>query len=233
MVCKLRGRAVLVGGILSMVVRLAVAGELGDTWAWQGVYAGLHVGVADGNLRGIQDCCVFDPGDDPGNLNLDGVIGGFYLGSDFKFDRIVVGLEGDLSGSNIKDSQFSQSETPPNFSTIDIGLFSTIRGRAGWDLGDVTVFATGGVAFVDADYTMADPGTAKPLGEVNLFGVGWVAGGGFEWAVSPSVSLRTEGLYLGFNTRKSTAELTSDSEPGDFVELQNLYIFRLGVSYHF
>lgn len=217
----------------SFLVLAPLIASANDAAPWQGPYAGVHIGGAGASLDGVQDGGAVDPGDDPGNLDPFGVIGGVQVGANWQFDRIVVGLDGDFSVAGVNDTQTSVSETPANISTIDIEYTSTIRGRAGYAFGDVLLYATAGVAFVSADYTVVDPGTANPSGTASLFDVGWTAGGGAAWAVTDDVVVRAEGLFLGLDERESTADIVSDSNDGDFVSLDNLYLFRLGLSYRF
>jgi len=95
--------------------------------------------------------------------------------------------------------------------------FATLRGRAGYAFGPWLPYAVVGVAvgrFNDAtSVTVIDAMTQLPLpgtflgtfqqsgsdGRKNIFAFGVAAGLGVDWAITPSVFLRAEWEFIGFN----------------------------------
>ena len=78
----------------------------------------------------------------PGTLagNPQGFVGGITYGSNYQFDRLVIGIDSDFDFSNIKSSQtFTGAFTGVPFTVSanhEIKWFSTTRARAGFLLSD-------------------------------------------------------------------------------------------------
>lgn len=206
---------------------VAAQGAEADTWS--GLYSGIHLGQGFADLTGIQDCCADDPGDDPDNLDPAGGLIGLQIGVNVQRDDLVYGGILDASVGAIRDSQFSLSETPPNESGLSVDGLASLRARVGLVRGDALIFATGGLGYVSADYWMRDPGAAIPFGRADLSGFGPVIGGGVEWRIREGTSVVLEALHFAVDTRADTSGLTSDSDPGDFVNLRDVTVLRLGL----
>jgi outer membrane immunogenic protein len=112
----------------------------------------------------------------------------------------------------------------------DSDWFATVRGRVGWAFDRVLVYATGGVVFTDdggnknvgfgitngsqvgAPFYIS-PAAAAAGALVNngggFFGgnsnndVGWVLGGGVEWAFTNNLTFKVEGLWVGFDNNNN------------------------------
>jgi outer membrane immunogenic protein len=142
---------------------------------WTGFYVGAHIG--------------YGLGEDRFGGSASGAIGGIQLGHNTQFSNIVIGLEADLTGSDI----------------IATSLFGTVRGRVGFTIDRVLIYATAGVMAADFE---------------NIFGnstvlSGVVTGAGVEWMFAHHWSAKFE--YL-----------VADLEFG--IELST---FKFGVNYRF
>jgi outer membrane immunogenic protein len=167
---------------------------------------------------------VYDPGTgpaagvfDPPARSIDGSgwFGGGQVGFNYQTGALVWGLEADGAWANL--------EGEDTFTTVDfagdgkkdytwkigtrLDAFGTVRGRLGVLAGDnLLFFGTGGVALgrVTADETVTGydgqgfpaSGTVTALASASQNLVGWTAGGGAEWKLTPSVSLKAEYLYV-------------------------------------
>ena len=75
----------------------------------------------------------------------------------------------------------------------------------------------------------------------NFDDVGGVVGGGVEWAASQSIRVRAEGLYYWFEEEKDLFAVCprnnqngcSGARQGEFIEFDDVYVFRVGASYYF
>src|SRR5262245_57193146 len=102
---------------------------------WSGLYVGAHAGYGWGDVKsGAIDA--YDPIDEyvgsmPGvKYDMSGTIGGVQIGYNFQFNRMVLGIEADISASGIEGSH---NETENDFrTTTKIEWLSTIRGRIGF-----------------------------------------------------------------------------------------------------
>lgn len=142
-----------------------------------------------------------------------GFIGGGDVGYNYQISKWVLGIEADLSGANIKGSA-AQTGTatvvslitfPVNGSAIGeqkLDLFGTVRGRVGVVAADrLLIYATGGLAYghVESSTSTGDVPTQATIlpaqGSTSGMRAGWTVGGGFEWALAPHWSFKTEYLY--------------------------------------
>jgi outer membrane immunogenic protein len=221
-----------------LVASSAIAGEAVD---WSGFYAGVHGGFGSSSLEGVYDSDDIDPGDvfvDDGEgtfaLNADDFVGGVQVGYSKQFEKFVIGIEGDLSLANWSDS-LKYGSDDDELSTNTRWLASA-RGRFGLALGDMFVFATGGLAWSDTsftgndDYPDTDPGE---IGTVDFGEVGVVYGAGLEYALGGGFAVKAEGLVYRFDQEIDITDLQSDTKPGDTVTFNDAVVVRAGLNYRF
>lgn len=205
----------------AMLAISATAAKAADVYEptvfdWSGFYAGLNAGYAFGG----EDAVGLLPGfGNVGDLNLNGVYGGVGAGLNYQMDQIVLGIEGDIQLGDISDSDsalFAMSD--------DANYFGTLRARAGIAFDSALIYATGGLAFSSFDYEVVGPGVNID----NSFSkVGYVFGGGLEYAFDEAWSFKAEYLYASFGSKNlSSGGQTTKATP-DF------HTIRIGVNYHF
>ncbi len=169
---------------------IAIAGAIGfaaeGTFAqsahdWTGFYAGGAVGYG-----------FFDAKDRPpfgnGGPDPDGVMGTAFVGANFQTDQFVLGVEADISGGDLKESR--DWLTP-----LEINYVGTLRGRAGFSMGDMLLYATGGFAYSRMTATHSIPTVSAR----EIF-VGWTVGGGIDLQAGEKWFLRAEYLYTDLGT---------------------------------
>jgi opacity protein-like surface antigen len=200
--------------------------------SWRDVYVGLNGGGAWSSPQSNVAVVPVGPAAASGpvaaastivdrNNSLGGFIGGFQFGANWRFDNnIVAGVETDLhavSGNTDTKWQASQTtvggETFANYGqrTATLSYLGTLRGRLGYLVTPtVQVYGTGGLSYGGivsntALYTQrvgaASPTQTNPFSQATL--VGWTAGGGVEWALSPNWSVKVE--YLRYDLGESAA----------------------------
>jgi len=215
------------------VVLTATHPLIAEEYDWSGLYGGVNLAAPATNLTGIQDCCGDDAGDDPGNLNLGGVVGGLHIGYNVMRDATLFGLEADLMADLGDASQDSLSESPHNTSTISVAGLGSIRARLGRANDDGMAFLTLGASYADATYTMEDPDGTDSEGSADLSGWGYVIGGGVALPLTETTHLSLSYERHLFDTRVDTSDLTTDSNAEDFVQLDSIDMLRLAVSLRF
>jgi outer membrane immunogenic protein len=167
---------------------------------------------------------------------------GAQVGCNAQWGMAVLGVEGDWQWTNTAtaaDAAYGSFFTPgtavPNtFITpshtehVDVTQrwFATARGRAGftpWER--VLIYATGGIAWANyqsntavAFATPANPFTSPYSGAVHAGSastnqMGWVVGGGLEWAMTNNWSVKAEYLYLRFDSFSYASPLTAAAVP--------------------
>lgn len=173
-------------------------------WSWTGFYVGGHVGGgwSQGNATTtttiVSDTAVL-------GQNGSGVVGGAQIGYNWQFaPNWVLGIEGDVSGTGIRKTAIAPVTIggfvpAPGINQIaerDISWLATVRGRFGYAADRWLVYATGGGAWGEANYT-AGPAWAGIFNPATFSSTksGWTVGGGVEYAVANNWTVRAEYLY--------------------------------------
>ena len=140
----------------------------------------------------------------------------------WQYGRLVFGPEADLSLSTVKQSKINVVTTnywtvpavnpPSSFSNLataeaSVNWITTARGRVGFALSDWLFFATGGLAVAGFD-VQSTANSASSLKYNNTI-LGYVAGAGFQRALTPELSVRLEYQYLGFPSKTYSSALSS------------------------
>ena len=181
-------------------------------FTWTGIYVGGQIGYAwtsgNNNFTGFDP---FFPGAPFLSTSIggtpSGVIGGANVGYNYQINQWVLGLEGSVDGTSLKNTAaafFPDGTTLSAHSTADIQ--GSIRGKLGvaWDR--ALIYGTGGVAFggFNTDVSIANTGFlngGNPFfasGNVSTTRVGWTVGGGIQYAVTNNWSIFAEYRYTNF-----------------------------------
>jgi outer membrane immunogenic protein len=222
-------------------------------YSWYGLFIGIQGGYGfAGKAIAYTPNAVYAPlfaaGAVPPGVADDprGFIGGITYGTNFQFDRLVIGTISDWSFTDIRES--GTYGPVPGFTTTvtaeqHLKYFSTTRGRAGFLMTDNwLLYGTGGLASGRLEsssvFNLVAPGACAGAGNCP-FGTrtktlwGWTAGGGIEFANGPW-SLRAEYLYYDLGTLNYT--VTDPSLPGGVINASNKVsgnLVRGALSYRF
>ncbi|PBB16553.1 outer membrane protein [Mesorhizobium sp. WSM4313] len=148
-------------------------------WTWQGFYAGAfgagtleHYKIREPNIGADVTHNVGSP-----------TIGGF-AGYNFQSGNIVYGVEGEL-GYRFKKGHFHDVPGPGDVDQ-SLGLFGSVKGRVGMEMGGVLPYLTAGVT--------ASQLKTHPIGfaERNGTAVGGIVGAGVDVPLTHNVFLRGE-----------------------------------------
>jgi outer membrane immunogenic protein len=224
---------------------------------WTGVYLGGNAGAAGTNASFATSIL---PGTYLGNIpiNLNAInaagtgtgggtpkfTGGLQLGYNLQMGSMVFGLEADINGLTDKAVTTGRGllTTGQAFATENVSKMSglaTLRPRVGFTFDRALIYATGGLAYAQREYTQsyrdilngAFANTAK-----TEYRAGAAIGGGLELALTNTWSIKGEYLYLRFNSASITNTIYSTSGAhnaligtADFTT----QIGRVGVSHKF
>jgi outer membrane immunogenic protein len=210
-------------------------------WTWTGAYIGLNAGEIVNHDTGTMVCTnpghvVFGSGcviAGVGKINAAGFLGGVQAGYNWQMGHLVLGPEFDYQGTTLQGStnfyglfrgipagsvqgQFTASE--------NMTSFQTERLRLGFASGRSLIYATGGWAqanvTLSSDLSIATIPVRFP-GTVSLSRSGWTEGLGGEWAVSPRMTMKIEGLLYTLQPYRTA-----------FAEVPNLG-YTIGKDYYF
>ena len=251
-------RSILAASLALAAVSTASAGDLAvphykaaplqSAYSWGGGYAGLQGGyglsnessdIGGGNANGVA---VVGSGAVPNHIKTEargGFIGG-HTGYNWQNGQIVYGLEGDINWADIKggDTRVLAFAPISLTTTGNSGLdwFGSVRGRLGYlATQHLMLYGTGGVAFGgvtgNSSIVLAAPAPfgASALAGYNETKVGWVAGGGIEWAAFQNIRLRAEYKYLDFGSHTMASGGTVAGTPVAFVSTQKDAFHTVGV----
>jgi outer membrane immunogenic protein len=175
---------------------------------WNGLYFGLNGGAIWGDFtkgaNGIGGKTSFT--------------GGLTAGYQQQFGQFVAGVEGDYNYSGLSGNGLT---VPAGIATKgELTSFGTLRGRLGFALDRALVYGTGGFALGQTSFKGVP-------GSVSGSKMGYVIGGGLEYAFTQNVSLKTEYLYMPINAT-NLGVLGPGTKGG-----VNPHIVRAGVNYRF
>ncbi len=174
---------------------------------YNGLYAGVNAGYADHNTRRTDADALLG---ESATLSADAssATGGVQVGYNWQSHCTVWGIEADWQWSGA-DAKGDMAPNLPQLTTFTTNMqwFSTLRGRYGVMVDQTLIYGTVGVAFagIHDNWTVGPPFVAPPFVSAwTNVRVGLAAGGGLEYAWTPTVSLRAEALYLAFSDNSHT-----------------------------
>jgi outer membrane immunogenic protein len=196
-------------------------------------------------------------------LSAEGFIGGAQVGYAFRVaPALVVGVEADFQMGGADD----RASTSGAFGTTTLGVttrhelqwFGTLRGRLGYLVSDrLLIFGSGGLAvgksetegslsnlsapgvlFITANTTISNcvGGQTCLAGSSSRQSAGFVFGGGFEWALTNTITLKAEYLRLdlGSETVRMTTVAPTTGNAFVDVKVKHAYdIARMGLNVRF
>jgi outer membrane immunogenic protein len=168
--------------------RAAPSGYIPAQFLWTGFYLGAGVGYGWGTASFI------DPfSGATASPSLKGLLVGGVTGINYQISSVVIGVEGDFTGSWAKGS--AVDSTGNNLET-SVFWTASITGRLGWAFDRLLIYGKGGVAFDYDRDTVTVVSGASAIGSTNR--VAWTVGGGVEYAVTEHWTGRIEYDYFKF-----------------------------------
>jgi len=189
--------------VLALMAYPAVAQD------WSGAYIG-GFGAYEHATRDMSVPSIYNRRRTPDRL---GWGAGGLAGYNRQINSLLVGAELDLSWSDVEPRMtflpVQGTQAIHTYTTFD--YLASLRGRAGYALGPLLLYATGGLAWMHAQSHLGvTTGTPPNWGAfvLNDFAIaqhwGWVAGTGIEYRVipnlAPPVALRAEWLHYEFSS---------------------------------
>lgn len=214
--------------------------EPAPAFSWSGFYAGVNAGYAWGETKGTDVDGWTNAANAPWTAKAkgDGFTGGGQIGYNFQMNQIVFGGEADISYLDVSGRSVRNPGFLDNYVASGDGFLGTVRGRLGFSFDRMMVYGTGGLAFGDTGSKWVDDGGGTQFTLNSDTQVGWTAGGGLEYAMTDTMSLKAEYLYYDLGTEN----VSFNNAPGGFCanaptcnfKLDNTgSIFRVGVNFRF
>jgi outer membrane immunogenic protein len=238
---------------------------------WTGFYVGGHIGYGWGNkdfslpdLAGQkfgdcqgnhQECFDFSKLSSPAlSHKLAGLLGGVQAGFNLQSGAFVYGAEGQLSWTGMKEDSLSKlgefhfvncwydvTKEIDLKAHTDVNWVATLAGRIGYAVDRVLIYAKGGVAFADQDYSWIVTKGSKDLATAKFSDTrtGWMVGGGAEWALWHNWSAKLEYNYMDFGTETINVAANvclygTCSKKDVRVDIdEHMHVVKLGINYRF
>lgn len=166
-----------------------------SAYDWSGAYVGVNAGIvySDAPISTFNFADgAFTDGETP--IYANGALLGVTAGFNTNMAGVVVGVEGDASWANVHGER---SGADGDFEA-SLDSLLTLRGRLGFTSGNALFYGTAGVAAGHASYSAtlqnAFPFDPVVTAEASGFVGGVVGGAGVEFALTDTLSIKTEGL---------------------------------------
>jgi outer membrane immunogenic protein len=193
-----------------------------QVFSWTGFYVGGSVGWGFTNGSGTFTTAL---GPDPFTVTSNAFVGGAQVGYNWQAGPFVLGAEADFQGTSASGS-LSANAGPAISATARTPWFGTLRGRVGYALDNILLYATGGGVYGDSSWS-GSVSTVGNFSSATTFGT-WTLGAGAEMAFWGCWSAKLEYLFVGTPSTTPTVP-TVTAVSGN----AGNNIIRLGANYHF
>jgi outer membrane immunogenic protein len=215
--------------------------------SWTGFYFGVNGGYGwsgDHNLT-VEACEIYcySTYQASKKISSEGPFGGGQIGYNWQAGSLVFGIETDLQGAgisgngsvNVLDGDYTLAS---GSAKSELDWFGTVRGRIGYLVApQALVYFTGGFAYGGVKDTLSL--TSPFFGPFGSFTAskegtktGYVLGGGLEYKINPSWSLKGEYQYIDLGTDKLSATDYCGFATTSFKADHTYNTVRLGLNYH-
>jgi outer membrane immunogenic protein len=197
-------------------------GPAPQVFSWTGFYIGGNAGYGWAKASGTLTTAT---GTESFTASGSGFLGGGQAGYNWQVGPAVFGAEADFQGTTAS-GPFSATAGPTISATEKVPWFGTVRGRLGYAIDRVMLYATGGAVYGDTTMN-GTVSTVGPFSNSTTFW-SWTAGAGVEAAFWGCWSAKLEYLYIGNPSRTPAIPAVTVLSAS-----ANTNIVRAGLNYHF
>jgi len=160
-------------------------------FSWTGCYIGAQAGYAWADAG--YDLNIPPTPASGYDFNANGGVAGGHIGCNLQVNQWVFGIEGDVEWSGLRGDDGGLGGS---IDRIEANWGGSIRGRLGFAVGRTLFYGTGGIAWLDVDYSRPDFDTQV----VSQTLTGWTVGGGIEHAIADNWTGRIEYRFTSFDS---------------------------------
>ncbi|PRA55133.1 outer membrane protein [Brucella pituitosa] len=193
-------------------------------FSWTGGYVGGQIGYGWGKSGLFNGLSTLD-------LKPDGFLGGLYAGYNFDLgNSVVLGIDGDVTYNNLKDSFSATSFGVTNTIESKLRWSGAVRARAGVAVDRFLLYIAGGVAFGSVKNSISATDGVDEIGiSQSKTLTGWTAGAGVDYAATDNVIVRLEYRYTDYGNKDFDFGVPGAAIRDKFKTNE----IRLGVAYKF
>ena len=209
--------------VLAATTALPLAAHAQSNSQWAGFYAGLNAG----GLWSSTSASIVENNSGGGFSGTgSGFVGGAQAGYNYLVGPVLLGGEIDFQGSTMTSSLNGGTSMSTIGATATLPWFSTFRVRAGYPVGSVMPYVTGGAVWGHQRLQGFDSATGSFDASNNFWT--YTVGGGVEGRISERLSAKLEYLWIG---TPDTPLSTPATASVDQRSIGNLV--RVGMNYRF
>ena len=195
---------------LSFILLAALQANAADETAqnnsgydWSGKYIGLYLGYLDVEDDFLDTQFGGNPNFSAGTASDEGAQAGIYAGHNWLNGNVLYGVEADI-GFGDADA-IGTARAGIIFGRAELNWQASLRARLGYVKDDLLVYATGGVNVADFDLDFTFPVPVFGIGdEFSDRLTGYTVGGGLEYAVGDTSTIKFEYRYSDFGSTSSS-----------------------------
>ena len=216
---KLLATVALVG----LCANAASAAELkssvaGSTYNWSGVYGGVDLGFAKGDLSAIDETQpsggfftdLVPAGTEGFRFHDTNIAGGAHLGAQFQWQQWVFGAETSWTLTGVKKTIVSPYFPDSDTETGKLDQYVTAVGRIGYAFGRTLIYAKAGYAGGNVDFKARDNDALVTYRKKD-WQSGYAVGGGVDYALTNSLILGLDYTHIDLGSSTSTGNNVFDS----------------------
>ncbi len=205
-------------------------------FTWTGFYAGVNAGYGWGsgdNTITYNAASGLATGSDDSS----GFIGGAQVGYNYQLTPgygVVVGVEADLQYASLDSTSPYYESATGNYTfsgTPSLDYFGTVRGRVGYAFDRALVYGTAGLAYGGGDAGDSSSSSVSVSG-FDETGFGYTLGAGLEYAFTPNITAKIEGLYVNIDRGTGTV-YEAGAAVGETSGRNEFGLVRAGLNYKF
>jgi outer membrane immunogenic protein len=153
-----------------------------------GFYLGGSFGSAWGNLSATDVNGLVSNAKGQWDNSGNGVFGGGQIGYNLQYGGFVIGPEADFGGIAIHTKHAEITGDGTAYSRVAADFYLDATGRLGYATGPFLTYVKGGYAYYDGDISYIYKGVSTKKSGID----GWTLGGGLEYKMNPSWSMKAE-----------------------------------------
>ncbi len=208
--------------------------------SWSGPFLGGNIGFAwNSDESAIVTANATDTLGTP-QADSNGLFSGVQAGYNLVNSGFLFGAIADIQAAYISGSVNGTAYSVPSHEEVTyqnsqfVEYYGTVRGRAGYILGNILFYSTGGFAYGEVTDKISQASISSLSLRKDQFQTGWVLGGGIEYKLGPwwSISQDYQHIDLGSETLKGPSSYVSDLYWSN--NIRNSYeTIRMGLNFHF
>jgi outer membrane immunogenic protein len=219
-------------------------------YSWTGIYIGANLGLGGDRFEyPFSIAAPATPAFASGNASItsSGIIGGGQVGYNWEFgNNVVLGFETDFDGAAIRGKVTANingiAAGTPFGAAAQVGsrinYIGTVRGRLGYAWDRFLVYGTGGFAYGQVNSAIsasvaAGGGAIAFTTSENNSRTGFAVGGGFEYAITNNLTVKTEYLYVNLGTNNILNQNLFGVVGVNINQKTQVNIARAGINYKF